>query len=116
MVDKREYLEHRLAWFYVNGTWPKQVDHRNNVKSDNRISNLRETTSSQNNMNRKKNGRNRSGRKGVTERKRSRNWEAQIAVDGKDVYLGKFPSLEEAANAYNAAALKYHGEFARLDL
>ena len=63
-----------------------------------------------------RNKRNKSGRKGVTERKRSGNWEANITVQGRDIYLGKFPTLEQAAEAYNAAALQYHGEFARLDL
>lgn len=116
MISGKEYLEHRLAWFYMTGVWPAQVDHKNTVKSDNRFTNLRGATTSQNNRNRVKPRRNKSGQKGVTERKRSGNWEANITVQGKDIYLGKFPTLEKAADAYNAAALKYHGEFARLDL
>jgi Demerecviridae HNH endonuclease len=40
-VDGREYKEHRLAWFYMTGTWPKMVDHKNRVRSDNRWDNLR---------------------------------------------------------------------------
>ena len=39
-VDRRSYFEHRLAWFYVHGTWPTQVFHVNGDRVDNRISNL----------------------------------------------------------------------------
>lgn len=54
-VDGRKYLAHRLAWFYVHGEWPPrglEIDHVNRVRDDNRISNLRVVTRSENNRNR----------------------------------------------------------------
>lgn len=116
-IGKREYLAHRLAWFYVTGEWPKsQLDHRNTVKSDNRFSNLRLATGFENGRNRPRMKNNTSGHKGVSWHKRFKKWQACIVTDGKFKYLGRFETKEEAAEAYAVAALKYHGEFARLDL
>jgi len=66
-IDGVLYKEHRLAWFYVYGKWPEnEIDHINRIKIDNKISNLREVTKSQNrqNINVKKN--NKSGCRGVS--------------------------------------------------
>lgn len=49
--NKKPYLAHRLAFWWMNGYWPFEVDHRNRVKTDNRILNLRESTRSANNLN-----------------------------------------------------------------
>jgi len=54
-----------------------------------------------------------SGFKGVTWRKNRRKWLAMIKVDGRQTYVGMFPTAEDAAYAYDDAARKYHGEFAR---
>ena len=41
-IDSERYQAHRVAWLYVYGVWPKEmIDHRKDVKSDNRIANLR---------------------------------------------------------------------------
>jgi hypothetical protein len=80
---------------------------------DNRRSNLRMASHSQNAMNRVRSPKNSSGFKGATFIPRLNKWEAQIAVNGKKIYLG-IRSTPEAAHAlYCSAALKYHGEFAR---
>src|SRR4051812_36538770 len=51
-LDGQECLAHRLAWLYVHGTWPDgELDHIDQVKTNNRISNLRPVTSSQNKQN-----------------------------------------------------------------
>jgi hypothetical protein len=51
-IDGKSYSAHRLAWFYVTGTFPKkQIDHINRNRSDNRYENLREATNSQNKAN-----------------------------------------------------------------
>jgi HNH endonuclease/AP2 domain len=105
-IDGADYKAHRLAWLYLYGCWPTdQIDHINGIKTDNRISNLRLVTPNQNQQNRKpkKGG---TGIKGVW---RSKNrFIAQIAVNGKSIYLGSFKTKEEAGSAYAKAAKKLH--------
>lgn len=114
-VDGVRYLASRLAWLYVTGSWPaSEVDHRDCVKSNDRWSNLRLATTSQNGANTHKRSNNTSGHKGVTWARRRNKWQAQIAVRGQYLYLGQFDSAEDAANAYATAASKHHGEFARI--
>lgn len=116
-VDGRLYLAHRLAWMMFHGRSPSgQIDHINGDKSDNRIANLREATGSQNLRNRGKPKNNTSGFKGVSWNSGRRAWLATIHRKGSNKNLGYFATREAASDAYNRAALKYHGEFARLDL
>lgn len=92
----------------------KYVDHINRNGLDNRRENLRFCTNSQNQMNKgKQSGSYYSRYKGVT-RHRS-GWMVRIQVNGKRIQVGYFKVEEDAAVAYNMAALKYHGEFARLN-
>ena len=115
-IDGIKYLAHRLAWFLVIGRWPfEQIDHINGIKDDNRWKNLREATCSQNKMNCGLSKRNKSGYKGVFWRKELGKWRASIKKDQKRIYLGHFDTKEGAAKAYNEAALKYFGEFARVN-
>src|SRR5262245_57168181 len=52
VIDGHAFKAHRLAWFYVNGVWPKQqIDHINGKRADNRICNLREAVQRQNSWN-----------------------------------------------------------------
>ena len=87
-------------------------DHRNGDGLDNRSSNLREATPSQNMWNRRR-ASGASGFKGVS--KRGRNWRARIKVCDKEVYLGMYAVQEDAARAYDMAARELHGEFATLN-
>lgn len=95
------------------------VDHGNGDRLDNRRDNLRAATLAQNAYNRARPSTNTSGYKGAHFRKRAayqqRPWEAHIKVDGRMRYLGNFPSAEEAARAYDAAARQHFGAFARLN-
>lgn len=116
-VDGQLHLAHRFAWFLHYGEWPKgQIDHINGNKADNRITNLRVASGSENLRNRGKPANNTSGYKGVSWIARYRKWQATIKFDGKNKYLGRFATREEAADAYGKAALQHHGEFANLDL
>ena len=89
------------------------VDHINGNKLDNRRSNLRIATNSQNMMNRGKTASNTSGYKGVFKNRSL--WMARIKVEGRPIYLGSFVTKEEAAFKYDIAAKKYHKEFANLN-
>lgn len=109
-------LSHIILDFYFKDH-SKQVDHENKMRWDNRKRNLRICTQPQNLFNRGKNKNNTSGYKGITEdrRKRGKRWHARIGVENKIKSLGYYITKEEAARAYNEAALKYHGEFALLN-
>jgi hypothetical protein len=91
------------------------VDHRNRNGLDNRRENLRLATYSQNNCNKAKRKNTSSRFVGVSFDKRQKRWAAYINHDGKRTSLGRFDIEENAAHAYDAAARKYHGEFAHLN-
>jgi hypothetical protein len=91
------------------------VDHKNGNSLDNRKCNLRIATHGQNTKNAKLNKRSTSGHKGVTWHKPGNKWRAQIQNNGKKMHLGYFNTKEEAAKAYNIAALELFGEFARIN-
>ena len=108
-VDGVRYLSHRLAWFYVNGEWPKeQLDHRNGIRNDNRISNLREANQSQNSQNQAVRRDSKSGHTGVHWLERERKWSAVIQASGKTIRLGQFNSLDLAVSARAEAKAKFH--------
>jgi hypothetical protein len=109
--DIRIVRLHRLIMNAPDGVL---VDHINGDSLDNRRSNLRLATHSQNQYNKRK-AKNTSSRfKGVYFRKNRGKWIAYI-VAGKKIWLGSFYSEIEAARAHDQAAMKYHGEFAKLN-
>jgi hypothetical protein len=91
------------------------VDHRNCVGLDNRRDNLRTATQSQNTCNCRKRANTTSRFMGVYFNKAKGLWASSIKSHGKRIWLGYFKSEVEAARAYDRAAIKYHGEFARLN-
>lgn len=93
----------------------KEIDHINGKAYDNRRANLRLCTHAENMKNRKRHKNNTSGYKGVWLRKATGKWEAAIRNDGKKVHIGTFANKLEAASAYNRAAIRLHGEFARIN-
>lgn len=94
---------------------PGEGDHKNHNTLDNRRSNLRRCTISQNSLHTKTPTTNTSGFKGVTFRKERSKWRARIRINGKLTHLGLFDSPEEAALVYDMAAKKFHKEFAFLN-
>lgn len=99
---------HRLAWAWVNGELPECIDHINQVRTDNRIENLRNVTYADNNKNRLKSTRNSSGVVGVYMDKDTGRWKARISVDGKEVFLGSFAEFSSAVNARKNAEVLYN--------
>lgn len=92
------------------------VDHINGNTLDNRKSNLRLCTKSENNFNVTTNRKNNtSGYKGVSWNKQQNKWKAYIQYNKKNIFLGYFLLASEAAKVYNKAAVKYHGNFANLN-
>lgn len=89
-----------------------QVDHINGNKLDNRRSNLRLCTRSQNYWNKGKQSNNKSGYKGVFWAKHVQRWRARVMSNGRITELGYFDSPEEAHRSYVKAAKQVHGEFA----
>lgn len=115
-VNSKSYKAHRLAWVYYYGNPPSgQLDHINGNRSDNRICNLREATTSQNTIN-SVSTRNTSGLKGAIWHKRNNKYISNIKVNGKSIHLGYFKTAEEAHEAYKSASLKYHGEFSMTEV
>ncbi len=114
-IDKKYVLMHR---FMLNLGKGEMADHKNGNGLDNRRGNLRTCTHAENMRNSGIPANNTSGYKGVyycNGTPRRKPWRADIYKDDRKYSLGYFETSIEAARAYNEAALKYHGDFARLN-
>lgn len=118
MINYKLYLTHQLIYLYHYGYIPKCLDHIDSNPSNNDINNIRESTVSQNAMNKRKakviNGKSPSSQfKGVSWHKQAKKWNPQIKIDGKKKNLGSFNSEIEAAKAYDKVAIELFGEFVK---
>ena len=104
------YYTSRLAWFYVHGEWHKYIDHINNDPTDDRISNLRPATNSQNNANRAAGSLNSLGIRGIGFDKSRNKFYVFLQKDGKRIQK-RFSELEEALRFAEVTSNKLHGEF-----
>ena len=108
VFNGRRYLAHRVIWLHHYGEWPDgYIDHLNGVKTDNRISNLRSVTKSQNTLNSKLRSDNSSGVIGVHYRSECDLYVACIGINKQKICLGYYRSLEDAAAARKAAETRY---------
>lgn len=102
---------------YILGTTQAKtiIDHWDNDGLNNQKYNLRACTHTENLCNRGPSKRSLSGLKGVFWRSKKQKWESAIVVNKKYIYLGLFSDKIEAGRAYDIAAKKYQGEFAKLN-
>ena len=113
-IGGKSRMAHRLAWLHYYGSWPAdQIDHINGVPDDNRISNLREATPSQNSQNRPVRSDSRSGFKGVRWSRERQRWITHMTIHGRRRCLGLFVELDDAVSALVEARKRHHKEFAR---
>ena len=105
-IQNKNYYAHRIIWCWVTGLDPAsfQIDHKSTDRSDNRWTNLRLATKTQNMRNRLC--------RGTTHTQWG--WKAQIMVNRKNIHLGYYSSEIQAAAAYKTAAIHLHGEFCRV--
>jgi hypothetical protein len=99
-ISDNSYFAHRVAWLIVHGRWPEdQIDHIDHDTLNNRLSNLREVTNTENHRNVSLSKINKSGVSGVYWCKKSSKWHAQGIAAGKRVHIGLFGLLADAAAA-----------------
>ena len=111
-IDGDSYLAHRIIFYISTGLEPVEIDHKNGDSLDNRPSNLRAASSSQNHCNRGAQSNNKLGLKDV--HRNGTGFSAQIRFEGKKKHLGTFKTPEDAHEAYKNAVREMHGEFARV--
>jgi hypothetical protein len=107
-IDKKLHTEHRLAWLYVYGEFPKNhIDHIDGCRANNSIANLRDVTKSVNMQNLKRaRSDSKSGFLGVVQN--GNKWVASIRTNGKLKHLGYFSTPEAASAAYISAKKIFH--------
>jgi hypothetical protein len=113
-INRKKVYMHRMIMDPAEGL---TIDHRDGNGLNNQRSNLRTATKRQNIINRTRLRPNtKSKYRGVFAITNSKSWRAQIFVNGKTIYLGSYATEESAALAYNRAAQKHHGDFAKLNV
>ena len=115
-MERSMFWAHRLVFFMCTGLEPDYIDHIDGDSSNNAIENLRACTQSQNGGNSKPTNNASSPYKGVGWHSAAKKWEAYITSDTKKKkYLGVYGSEEEAAKAYDRAAVERWGCFAKVN-
>lgn len=104
----KQYLAHRLAFLYMTGRWPSEIDHIDGIGANNSWYNLREVSRRENCRNHKLHSNNSSGKMGVIFYKRTNSWMSRIKVDSKNIHLGYYNNLEDAIAARESAE-RYYG-------
>lgn len=106
-IKSKMYRLHRIIWFCEKGEIPKQIDHINGIRDDNRMCNLRNVSQQENLKNQKKRCDNTSGYSGISFNKSRNKWRVRIYVDKKEKHLGYFNTIEEAIDVRKQAEVDY---------
>jgi hypothetical protein len=114
-ASSRTVRMHRVILERLLGRQPGEVSHKNRDRLDNRRSNLREATASERAQAGTKHTATTSRFRGVSFSRSKGKWVARISVQSRRIYLGAFRNEEDAALAYNQAALRYYGKDAGLN-
>lgn len=105
--DKVFYLHH-IVWIWHKGTLPKEIDHINRDRFDNRIENLRPTDRSANNINTKVRSNNTSGTSGIYWDNKYKKWCVRIGVNGKQKHIGYYADINDARQKRKEAIEFYY--------
>ncbi len=106
----KNLLAHRVAWFITHGVIPKEIDHINRVRSDNRMANLRKAGRQDQAANTGMFSHNTSGAKGVSWDKSRGKWESCIKVNQRKKHLGRFAEFDDAVKARKEAEQLYFNQ------
>jgi hypothetical protein len=109
-IHRQKFKLHRLAFLYMTGSMPPEVDHRNRIRNDNRWLNLRASTRAQNTQHAAMQSNNESGVKGVY--RRGKKFSSEIQANGKRYRIGGFETIDDAAEFVQLAREMAHGSFA----
>lgn len=101
VINYKQYFGHQLVFMMFNGYIPKEIDHINRVRHDNRIENLRPISRSDNIVNSKLSKRNSTGHKHI--HVSGTGYKITAPINGKPVYLGYFKTIEDAKTALRKA-------------
>jgi hypothetical protein len=115
-LHSRNYSVHRVAWLLMKGSFPDkgmEIDHINRKRDDNRWSNLRVVTKSQNMCNRSTNKNNSTGIRGIS--MDNGKYRVRLQIEGKPKSIGHFSSITEAESARKEAERMHFKEYARID-
>lgn len=110
-IDDERYPAHRLAWLYVYGVWPNgEIDHKNRVRSDNRLINLRDASHNENMVNGTPQKRRVGKLKGAY--KHRNRYHSKITIDNQVIFLGSYDTEQEAHEVFMAKSIETWGEYA----
>lgn len=114
-INRQSYQLHRLIYIFHKGGIPEGciIDHSCGNNTNNKIENLQPITQHNNMIKMKKFVTNKSGYRGVS--KFRNKWRTHITINNKQIHIGIFENVQDAARAYDKAAMEYHGEFAQLN-
>jgi len=108
-VGGRMLFAHRIIYAIIHGKIPNgDIDHIDQNPMNNRIENLRDVSHSDNQHNSKKRKDNSSGFPGVCWHARYQKWQAEIKVNSRPIFLGRFDDYDDAIRARKMAKIKYH--------
>lgn len=112
-IQSKSYYVHQIIFLWHKGYIPKEIDHKNGIKTNNKIENLREATHSQNGKNLTIRKSNLVGVNGVGYDLKRNKWVSSIVVDGIKKHLGRFDNLNDAIEARKKAEILFYKEWSR---